>query len=125
MQDEHGGSGSNQTVDRIIKESPLVQTYRSTKTTIEKNFRLCHITTAHANPDMSRTFEEVRKHHESKDPYRITPGRRSSYIIPDVIDKGRALMKSIAAGEENNEEKEDSLEDDYTRPEMEDVLVDL
>ncbi|KAF8969025.1 hypothetical protein BDZ97DRAFT_1654315, partial [Flammula alnicola] len=51
--DEHGGSNLNRTVDRIIKESPLVQTYRSTKTTIEKNFQLSHLTIMHANPNMT------------------------------------------------------------------------
>jgi hydroxyethylthiazole kinase-like sugar kinase family protein len=121
LKDEHGGSSSNHTVDRIIKESPLVQTYRSTKTTVEKNFQLSHLTAMHTSPNMNRTFEEVNQHHEESNPHKITPGRKSSYGIPDVIDKGRSMMNTIVSGDEANE----GDEDDDRRPEAEDILVDL
>ncbi|KAF8228539.1 hypothetical protein L208DRAFT_1290894 [Tricholoma matsutake] len=57
---EHGGSGPNQTVQCIIKESPLVQTYRDACITIEKNFSLTHLTRAHTDSNMTKTLEEVQ-----------------------------------------------------------------
>ncbi|KAF8233807.1 hypothetical protein L208DRAFT_1265008 [Tricholoma matsutake] len=61
MKVEHGGSGSNQTVQHIIKESPLVWTYQDAHITIEKNFSLTHLTRAHRDPNMAKTLEKFSK----------------------------------------------------------------
>lgn len=89
---EHGGSGPNHTVERIIKESPLVQTYRDVRATIDKNFALTQLTTAHSDPLMAKTFNELQKKLVETNPHEIIPGRKSAYIIEEFIDKGRTLL---------------------------------
>lgn len=117
---EHGGSGPNQTVERIIKESPLVQTYRSARQTIEKNFALTHLTTAHADPDMTKTFVKVQKNITRTNPHKITAGRTTAYTIPEQIDKGHEALPSGGTGDGGGEEG------DVEGPiQSEDVLVEL
>ncbi|KAF8152226.1 hypothetical protein B0H34DRAFT_821015, partial [Crassisporium funariophilum] len=118
--DEHGGGSSNNTVDRIIKESPLVQIYRNIRVAVDKNFALTHLTTAHSDPDMTKTFNELQKHLTTVNSYKITPGRKSKYIIDDMIDRGRTLLKvnDIGEGIGNSDEVEESAE-------AEDILVEL
>ncbi|KAG2074484.1 hypothetical protein BDR04DRAFT_1126807 [Suillus decipiens] len=52
----HGGKGPNRTIDCIILESPLVQVYRNLQQVFEENFLHSHLTTRHANVDMTQTL---------------------------------------------------------------------
>lgn len=103
---------------RIIQESPLVQTFRDTHSTIEKNFVLTHLTIAHADPDMTKTFEVVRRSYHERSVHDIQAGRGSTYCIPDMLDRGQELMQIKDVNEE-----EDDVGD--VRPELDDVAVEL
>lgn len=92
---------------------------------IEKNFSLRHLTTAHKDADMTRTFDEVGHHFVEHNPYKITPNRKTEYIIPDAIDQGR---KMLASGGSTNTERlmGDDVEDEgEAHVEPEDILVEL
>ncbi|KIM36264.1 hypothetical protein M413DRAFT_427697 [Hebeloma cylindrosporum] len=91
---EHGGTGSNRTVDYIIKESPLVQTYQNIRKTIDKNFLLNRLATSHTGPNMLKTFQETMEHLSKHNPHKIQPGRKTARTILDAIDRGRAMLPS-------------------------------
>ncbi|KAF8443001.1 hypothetical protein L210DRAFT_3312651, partial [Boletus edulis BED1] len=84
--------GSNRTVDRIILESPLVQVYRNLHTTIARNFLHSHLSTRHAEVDMTKTFEEVCQGMTKHSPHIVQMGRKSKCTIPDLISKGIGLV---------------------------------
>jgi hypothetical protein len=110
-QADHGGSSSNRTVERIIKESPLVQTYRNARSAIDRNFALSHLTTRHGDPDMTKTFQELLSHISKQNPHKIIPGRTSAYSIPDILNKGRLLMSEATKQDDVGEEVAVELDD--------------
>jgi hypothetical protein len=92
---------------------------------IERNFSLRHLTTAHKDADMTKTFEEVGCHYIEHNPYKITPNRKTEYIIPKAIDQGR---KMLASGGSTNTESlmgDDVQDEGEAHVELEDILVEL
>ncbi|KAI0267690.1 hypothetical protein BC834DRAFT_1040462 [Gloeopeniophorella convolvens] len=51
------GSGQTQTLNLVIKQSPLIEVFRSVHTVIQDNFGLLHRSTRHAPKNLSRTIE--------------------------------------------------------------------
>ncbi|KAG2029197.1 hypothetical protein BDR03DRAFT_881556, partial [Suillus americanus] len=116
----HGGKGPNQTVDRIILESPLVQVYRNLQRVFEENFLHSHLTTQHAIVDMTQTFNKLCRYIEQHSPHEPVLGRKSKHSIPDLYSKGQELIDkgcSDAGIEEGG-----ALEE---HPTLEDVAVEL
>ncbi|KAL4066011.1 hypothetical protein J3A83DRAFT_4360327 [Scleroderma citrinum] len=66
---KNGGKGPNWTVEQIILESTLA--------TIQKNFLHSHLTTKHANPDMTRTFANIASILAVHSPHTFIVGRKS------------------------------------------------
>ncbi|KIL55117.1 hypothetical protein M378DRAFT_91388 [Amanita muscaria Koide BX008] len=123
---EYGGSSSNHTVDRIIKESPLVEVYRNIRTSIEQNFTLSHRTNARTDPDMSKTFDALRKHLEETKPHRKILGRKSACSIPDPMEKGRLIFQK--GGTSTSSSKGVNMEetgDDEAIADVDDVIGEL
>ncbi|KAF8337750.1 hypothetical protein F5887DRAFT_1063039 [Amanita rubescens] len=82
---KYGGQGSNRSVKRMISESALVGTYSQAHETIEKTMHLNRLTTGHADPDMRKTFAELRNSLSQCSPHIFTPGRATKYSIPDML----------------------------------------
>jgi len=123
---EHGGSGSTRTIERIIKESPLVQTYQNIRATIEKNFSLPHLSSAHSDPNMRKTFQQALLHLSQYNPHKIKPNRKSAHVIPDAIDQGRKALPSGGAGSVEMALVDEIADEDEDAPaEVDDVLVEL
>ncbi|KAL4245543.1 hypothetical protein ABKN59_010509 [Abortiporus biennis] len=80
-------AGPNKTVENIIKESTLINVFRDTYTTLEKNLVLNHLTTLHAEPDMSITYHALLQHMERERPHEEKRGRSSDYMLCDMIDQ--------------------------------------
>lgn len=95
----YGGQYSNRTVERIIKESPLIQIFRNCHVSVEENFGLRHQTVQHAAPNMTKTLEELGQYIQSHKAHTWIPGRASTYCIPDVLDKGVELLIKRDDGE--------------------------
>lgn len=114
----NGGTGPNRNVDRIILESPLVQVYRNLHTAFEKNFMHAHLTSQHAEANMAKTFHEVCKHLSEHSPHTVQAGRKSLYIIPDLMSQGVGLMSKVGG-----DNIQDSSEED--RATFEDVIVEI
>jgi hypothetical protein len=88
----HGGEYSNYTVERIIKESPLVEIYRQARASAGKQFSLTNLTSAHAAADMTKTYEALASHLKVARPYICQPGRESKHVLKDPVDQGRDIM---------------------------------
>lgn len=119
------GPGSNRTVDNIIKESVLLEVFRNSHLTLEKNLVLNHLTTHHTDPDMAETFAALHRHMsaESALPHEYRAGRKSRYKIPDFIDKGvTTLIKGDVTGSAQEGTEDEDID---IIPGIEDVSVDL
>ncbi|KDQ56406.1 hypothetical protein JAAARDRAFT_195051 [Jaapia argillacea MUCL 33604] len=93
----YGGSVSNRTVHRIILESPLVETYRSCIDNIQDNFLLSNRTIAHADTDLTKTLHALGVYMHDHDIHRVlNPGRKVTYLIPNQMSKGLALLNEGA-----------------------------
>ncbi|KAI0683401.1 hypothetical protein BC835DRAFT_1224216, partial [Cytidiella melzeri] len=83
------GTGVNHNEQRIIDESLLIQVFRDLHLTFERNLALGHLTTRHAEPDMTLTFEAVLQYLQEAKPHEVIQGRESKRPIPDMKDKGQ------------------------------------
>lgn len=127
--------GPYRTEDTIVKESVLINVYRNTYLTLEKNLVLNHLTTHHTEPDMTATYAALRAHMHTSRPHVFQPGRRTAYEIPDMFNKG---LMAFAGASTNNpddeggtgEEEEDATvdgedDDDERAPDIDDLNVEL
>ena len=99
----YGGRGSNYTVDRILKESILIQLYRDCKKVVEDQFLLTPKTMRHGTPDFTNTYALLVQMANDSSVLKTVYGRKSGYHIPDVFDIGMAkynteLNSGISAG---------------------------
>ncbi|KAJ6607144.1 hypothetical protein B0H10DRAFT_2307406 [Mycena sp. CBHHK59/15] len=93
---------------RVIQESALIQVYRQCCRNIQRNFHLTSLTSHHAPPNMEKTYKKMARYLQEHGPNDHRPGRKTAYIIPDVINQGQAKMNATEkTTEDENEEKED------------------
>lgn len=91
----YGGRSSNRTIDRIIKESPLIQVYRDMLNTVESVFILGPQTVRHGEPDMSKTYKQMVRDLYANGLFQERPGRSTV----------REIMNAFAVGHEIFDEK--------------------
>lgn len=85
----------NHTEKRIIDESTLIQVFRDLHLTFERNLALGHLTTRHADPSMTSTFQALLRYYKQSKPHVRVQGRSSKHEIKDMVDKGQqALYKT-------------------------------
>ncbi|KAL4243917.1 hypothetical protein ABKN59_011586 [Abortiporus biennis] len=120
-------AGPNKTVENIIKESNLIDIFRDTYMTLEKNLILNHLTTLHEEPDMKITYKVLLKHIKKENPYERKKGRGSDYVVKDMINKGQNMyIATLGPGGVGAVVENDGEEGDHeTAPSEEDVSVDL
>ena len=115
-----GGRYTNYTKKRVIDESSLIDVYHSCHINIEQNFLLGGLTNRHTPPDMTRTYEALRKYMVVHEPNETRPGRTAGYIVLDIIMKGMALLQttdgsttdgSTNTGDAEGENEEEVAED--------------
>ena len=110
----HGGSFSNRTMPRIIKESPLVETYRKMHVNIEENFYLENRTIRHSPPDMPRTLAKLSTSIQESGVHQRTSGQHAKYIVPDKVTAG---MNSALNEDEDDTELDDEFPDEVAEAE--------
>lgn len=115
----HGGEYSNYTVDRIIKESPLVEVYRQARASAGKQFALTSLTSAHAVADMTTTYEALFSHLKIVRPHQFQPGRKSKSVLEDPVDRARETMDKDKDLNLNNDEV------DMDGPDSVDIISEL
>lgn len=86
--DVYGGSTSNYTVDRVIKESVLIQLYRDCKTVVEQQYSISPKTLRHGEPDLAQTYESMSRLARSTSLLRICGDRKSVHVIPNHFSEG-------------------------------------
>ena len=92
----YGGSGSNNTKERILLESILVLLFRSSHANFERNFQLSGLSFVHARKDMQKTYEAVLQYLRSEKPNTFKAGRSSTYVIPNLTSRGAETMEREA-----------------------------
>jgi hypothetical protein len=114
-----GGTGSNQTIEHIIQESPLIELYRDCHVTVENGFHLEHRTIRHTHPNMTKTLRRLRTEIARHSPHTFKACRRLKMCIPDQIAVAMDMMqkKKDATGNEAEDEQVEvdgiDLMDDY------------
>ncbi|KIP02701.1 hypothetical protein PHLGIDRAFT_41918, partial [Phlebiopsis gigantea 11061_1 CR5-6] len=88
----YSGEGSNHTKSRLISESPLILTYRSSHANFERNFQLPGLTTRHGKKDMTEPYSRLSKHMAKHNPNSKIRGRKSLRKIENKILLGAALI---------------------------------
>lgn len=97
----YGGSGSNHTINRIIKESVLVQLYQDCKVTIEHEYILTPKTMKHGDPNLTQTFAALSRLARMESILQRNPeGRSSNFPIPNHfgIGMGKFFSEGLKAG---------------------------
>ncbi|KAF9471647.1 hypothetical protein BDN70DRAFT_869092 [Pholiota conissans] len=89
----YGGKYSNHQKERIIAESPLIETYKNVRMQFEHMFCLEHKTSRHSPPKMELTFKRLMQYMKDNNTNSFVPGRDSAYCIPDTMDKGIDIMR--------------------------------
>ncbi|KAK6984414.1 hypothetical protein R3P38DRAFT_3452552 [Favolaschia claudopus] len=123
--DTYGGRGSNYTKKRVLEESPLIHIYSQCIENITKNFALASLTTQQGVPDIARTLEKCTQYMKDHNANQRCAGRKTTYIIPDILDQGQNRMLSDKFGHEQvaNEGTEgDEYRNSAINPE--DLLID-
>ncbi|KZT63807.1 hypothetical protein DAEQUDRAFT_719004 [Daedalea quercina L-15889] len=90
----HGGRFSNRTKARILKESALIEVYKTIRMTFEKMFALNHRTYRHSQPKMDKTFKKLATYMAKIGLHKQQP-RTSKYNIKDA--KAEGMHKLVAA----------------------------
>ena len=91
-----GGQGSNYTKSRVLEESVLIELYCTCHANIERNFGLASLTSRHASPDLTKTFQKMESYFKAHGPNKHKSGRKSAYTIPDMLSKGQGLVYNVA-----------------------------
>lgn len=105
----YGGSGSNNTIDRIIKESVLISLFRDCMDIIEQQFVLTPSTTRHGDPDMTATYAELSRHARECELLTFKSGRKSAYIIRDAFNYGMSRINEDAPDEDTSDTMEEAI----------------
>lgn len=104
-----GGSLSNYTKARVIKESPLVEVYRGCQKKIEQDLHLPGLTSAQAKKNMAKTFATLLRYMDEKHPNEFRAARTASYTVPNMLDKGQVAY-TTAKGQPIQVEGADEFE---------------
>ena len=115
----HGGEYSNYTVDRIIKESPLVEIYRQARASAGHQFSLTNLTSAHADADMTKTYEALTSYFKTVRPHAFHSGRESKHVLMDPVDQARDIM------DKDNDLTVNDNEVDGENPDSIDIVAEL
>ncbi|KAI6126585.1 hypothetical protein F5141DRAFT_982122, partial [Pisolithus sp. B1] len=88
MKVKNRGKGSNQSVEKIVLESPLVQVYQNLQALVQQDFSHTHLTTSHMPPDTRKTFTKVQEQLALNSLHKVSSGRKSHYQVDELGDKG-------------------------------------
>ncbi|KAF5313897.1 hypothetical protein D9619_013000 [Psilocybe cf. subviscida] len=92
----YGGAGSNYTKERVIRESPLIQIFRSCHENIERNFVVTStLGRKHAPPDLKLTLKRTTDYMAEKKVNFYSPGRVAVFTVKNALDLGQHLVFNL------------------------------
>ncbi|KAG1849657.1 hypothetical protein DFJ58DRAFT_716892 [Suillus subalutaceus] len=107
------GGGPNGTLEHIIKESLLIEIYRSCHVTMENVFHLQHRTIRHSAPDMTKTIKKLSGHMKDKNVHLSKDGWKALRVVPDQVSAGMTLMQEQKVVNEEDSSSFDIEADDF------------
>lgn len=110
----HSGRFSNKSVEHILNESPLIETYRHLHDTFGESFCISKKTSSNHGPNMMKTYTEILNAIKREDTHRKVIGRKSELDAADLVNKGIA---SILAASKNTMAEGTTEESDDVQPE--------
>lgn len=134
----HMSSGSNNSLEQIIKRSPLIGLFAKVHDIVESVFDISPGTSKHTRPDMTATVLKLADTMRLHDAHQFQMGRRASYHVPNSWKQGLVkirveLAANVAANKTDLDDNEDESEmtdgvdtnNDISRrrPEAEDLEV--
>ncbi|KXN85444.1 hypothetical protein AN958_11248 [Leucoagaricus sp. SymC.cos] len=105
-------SGPNRTLDKILKESILIEFYHGCYVTVENEFYLEHHTINHTPPDMTQTLMKLSHEFERNNPHVFVPGQKAKYEAPDQIYLGLHQVQTSGVIEMEPDGEEMAMEVD-------------
>lgn len=96
-------------MERVLKESPLIQVYRNAMTSVESLFILGPQTVRHGDPDMKKTYEELVRELVKNGLFKEAPGRKTVKEMMDAFRKGHDNLYSKASETDEGTEDPDSI----------------
>lgn len=87
----YGGKYSNHTKARILKESPLIETFKNIRIQMGKMLRLDHRTIKHSPAKLATAFKALGVYMDEIRANEFVEGRKASYCIPDKKSEGMHL----------------------------------
>jgi hypothetical protein len=89
----YGGKYSNHQLERIIAESPLIETYKNIRRQFEQMFCLDHKTSRHSPPKMTLTFQKLTEYMKNEKAHESVRERETEHTILDIMTKGLELIQ--------------------------------
>jgi hypothetical protein len=107
-------------LERIQKESALIEVYKSIHIQFEKMFCLVHNSTHHSPPNMIKTFSKLAAYMKQEKSHEFINGRTTGYQVKDVFGEGwsqaatidRWLIEVLSSDTEENDLEEEVIVED-------------
>ena len=128
----YSGKFSNKSIEHILNESPLVETYRRLHEVFSENFCVSKKTTSHHSPDMAKTYMELLNAIKQENTHTMVTGRESDIEAGSLTNKGilsiMATTKSTTTEETIEGESEDAqldVAEEEVEFDAEDLMLDV
>ncbi|KAI0717551.1 hypothetical protein C8T65DRAFT_804900 [Cerioporus squamosus] len=108
----YGSSGYTRTFQLIIKQSPLIELFRTVHTLFQDNFHLLHRSVRHAPPDIKSTINILLDELEKHEAHVYKPNRTADAKLTDHLREGMYILQTTTGilRDDNTAGQEDDLE---------------
>src|ERR1700723_3874739 len=103
----YGSSGPARTFQLILKQSPLIETFRHVHLIVQDNFHLLHRTVRHAPPDIRNTLKVLCEMLEQHQAYEFVHDRTACDLTNHLTD-GMHVLQTEKTNTLNTDDEDDS-----------------
>lgn len=128
----YSGKFSNKSIEHILNESPLVETYRCLHEAFSENFCVSKKTTSHHSPGMAKTYTELLNAIERENTHTMVTGRESNIEAGSLTNKGILSIMATAKStmtegmtEGEGEDAELEVAEEEAEFDAEDLMLDF
>ena len=119
----YSGKFSNRSIEHILNESPLVETYRYLHEVFSESFCVSKKTTSHHSPGMEKTYMELLNAIERENTHTMVTGRGSNLDAGSLTNKG--ILSIVTAGKSTTTEEMMEAESEDVELEIAEEEVDF